>query len=34
MLFGAVGLIAMLVSGKDQRIGDSFADTLVVRALR
>ncbi len=34
MFFGAVGLIAMLVSGEHQRIGDSLADTLVVRAVR
>lgn len=33
MFFGGVGLIAMLVSGREQRIGDSFADTLVVRAV-
>jgi uncharacterized RDD family membrane protein YckC len=32
--FGAVGLIAMLVTAKRQRIGDSMADTLVVRSLR
>jgi uncharacterized RDD family membrane protein YckC len=34
MFFGAVGLIAMLVSAKRQRIGDSLADTLVVRDVR
>lgn len=34
MFFGAIGLIAMLVSREHQRIGDSFADTLVVRAVR
>lgn len=33
MLFGAVGLIAMLVSSEHQRIGDSLADTLVVRVI-
>jgi uncharacterized RDD family membrane protein YckC len=31
MFFGAVGLIAMLASASHQRIGDSLADTLVVR---
>jgi uncharacterized RDD family membrane protein YckC len=31
MFFGAVGLIAMLSSARHQRIGDSLADTLVVR---
>lgn len=34
MFFGAVGLIAMLVTAKRQRIGDSMADTLVVRSVR
>jgi uncharacterized RDD family membrane protein YckC len=34
MFFGAVGLVAMLVSAKRQRIGDSLADTLVVRDAR
>jgi uncharacterized RDD family membrane protein YckC len=34
MFFGAVGLIAMLVSARRQRIGDSLADTLVVRDVR
>jgi len=34
MLFGAVGLIAMLSSSRTQRIGDALADTLVVRATR
>ncbi len=32
--FGAVGLIAMLVTRQDQRIGDAMADTLVVRDVR
>jgi uncharacterized RDD family membrane protein YckC len=31
MFFGAVGLIAMLSTASHQRIGDSLADTLVVR---
>jgi uncharacterized RDD family membrane protein YckC len=34
MFFGAVGLIAMLMTAKRQRIGDSLADTLVVRHVR
>jgi uncharacterized RDD family membrane protein YckC len=34
MLFGAVGLIAMLATARHQRIGDSLAETLVVRAVR
>jgi uncharacterized RDD family membrane protein YckC len=34
MLFGAVGLVAMLVTTERQRIGDSLADTLVVRDVR
>jgi uncharacterized RDD family membrane protein YckC len=34
MLFGAVGLIAMLSSSRAQRIGDALADTLVVRESR
>jgi uncharacterized RDD family membrane protein YckC len=33
MFLGAVGLVAMLVSGRHQRVGDLFADTLVVRGL-
>jgi uncharacterized RDD family membrane protein YckC len=32
MFFGAVGLIAMLSTATHQRIGDSLADTLVVRS--
>lgn len=31
MFFGAVGAIAMLLSAQHQRLGDWFADTLVVR---
>ena len=34
MFFGAVGLIAMLSTAKRQRIGDSLADTVVVRRSR
>ena len=34
LLFGAVGLVAMLVTTRHQRIGDAFADTLVVREVR
>lgn len=34
MLFGAVGVIAMLSTARSQRIGDSLADTMVVRELR
>jgi uncharacterized RDD family membrane protein YckC len=34
MFFGAVGLIAMLVTSQNQRIGDAMADTLVVRSVR
>lgn len=34
MFFGAVGLVAMLVTATHQRIGDSMADTLVVRDAR
>ncbi len=34
MFFGAVGLIAMLMTAKRQRIGDSLADTLVARHVR
>jgi len=33
MFFGAVGLIAMLVTADHQRIGDSMADTLVIRSV-
>jgi uncharacterized RDD family membrane protein YckC len=32
MFFGAVGLIAMLSTATHQRVGDSLADTLVVRS--
>ena len=32
MFFGVVGLIAMLSTGTHQRVGDSLADTLVVRS--
>jgi len=31
MFFGAVGLAAMLLTPRDQRIGDSLADTVVIR---
>jgi len=34
MFFGAVGLVAMLVTSQNQRIGDSLADTVVVRSVR
>jgi uncharacterized RDD family membrane protein YckC len=34
MFFGVVGLIAMLATAMHQRIGDSMADTLVVRDVR
>lgn len=34
MFFGVVGLIAMMSTARHQRIGDSLADTLVVREVR
>ena len=34
MFLGAVGLVAMLVTSQNQRIGDLMADTLVVRSVR
>lgn len=34
MFLGAVGLVAMLVTSQNQRIGDLMADTLVVRTVR
>lgn len=32
MLFGAVGLLSMLLTPRDQRLGDILADTVVVRS--
>lgn len=34
LFLGTVGLVAMLVTARHQRIGDALADTLVVRDLR
>jgi uncharacterized RDD family membrane protein YckC len=34
MFLGAVGVVAMLANSRTQRVGDSLADTLVVRDVR